>query len=251
MRLLGLDFETTGFDTGNDRITEVGAVLWDSESQTPLQMFGEFVCDAPMQAKFTPETVAMMKRVSGITPEMLLEFGRLPVGLFQRLNDLTEHWKVDYIVAHNGENYDKPILMAELARHNLAANTLRSLPWLDTRTDIPFPTEPDSRKLKHLALDAGFINPFAHRAVFDVLTMLRVLAGYDLEQVIAYSKVPFVTIRAVVDYENRQQAKDRRFSWEKLGDKSYPKKWVKRVKIDQLEKESKDCPFKIVQLEER
>lgn len=251
MRLLGLDFETTGFDTQNDRITEIGLALWCTERKAPLMTKQIFLYDEGIQARCNPETIAMMERVSGISPAMLQEFGILPKGALEQVDKFSTMHGVDYVVAHNGENYDKPILMAELDRHDATTICLHSLPWLDTRTDIPFSAEPDSRKLKHLALDAGFINPFSHRALFDTLTMLRVLSAYDIEEVISYSKIPFVTIRAVVEYENRQLAKDRRFAWERVGDKVYPKKWVKRVKIDQLEKEMKDCPFKIIQLEEK
>ncbi len=244
MRLLGLDFETTGFDTANDRITEVGAVLWDTETKAPIQLYSKFVWDEELEKKCTPEVNEMMARVCGITPKMLSEFGHPAAITLDELDDLCE--SADYIVAHNGENYDKPLLMAELTRHDVATIYLRSLPWLDTRQDIPFAQEPDSRKLKHLALDAGFINPFAHRALFDVLTMLRVLSTYDIEQVIAYSKTPWITIRADVSYDHREKAKARRYAWEKIGEKTYSKCWVKRIKEDQLEKEKAEAGFPVL-----
>lgn len=251
MRLLGLDLETTGLDTANDRIMELGVVLWDSDKKYPLEMKSFFLIDRGIIERCTPETQEMMNRVCGITLPMLEEFGHPPRIVLRSLEDLCEVRGVEYIVAHNGENFDRPLLMAELNRHFPSESPLTHLPWIDTRTDIPFPQEPDSRKLKHLALDCGFINPFSHRAVFDVLTMLRVLSHYPLLDVIAYSKIPFVTIQALVEYKDRELAKARRFSWEKIGDKTYFKKWVKRIKIDQLDKEMQDCPFKIVQLEEK
>lgn len=248
MRLLGLDFETTGLDTGNDRITEIGMVLWDGEKHRPLLQSSIFVYDPGIEERLTPETVLMMERVCGLTPQILKEFG-VPAPLaLSIVASMCEIHKPEYIVAHNGENYDRPLLMAELARHGTASDFLRSLPWIDTRVDIPFEHEPDSRKLKHMALDVGFINPFPHRAVSDVLTMLKILSCYDLEKVIAYSKIPFVTVRAMVDYKDRELAKARRFSWEKLGDKVFPKQWIKKIKLDQLEKERAECSFTLVQL---
>lgn len=243
MRILGLDLETTGFDTANDRITEVGAVLWETDTKKPLVLINDYLYDASY-APLSDEVV----RVTGITDEVLKEFGTAPGPGLERLDKFCAYAKVEYIVAHNGENFDKPLLMSELVRNGLEAPVLRSLPWIDTRNDIPFGQEPDSRKLKHLAGDHGFLNPFAHRALFDVLTMLKVLSQYDIEKVIEYSKIPFITVRAVVSYDDRQLAKDRRFSWEKLGTETYPKWWVKKIKMDQLEKEAKDCPFQIVEI---
>jgi len=249
MRLLGLDFETTGLDTANDRVTEVGLCLWDVPTKRPLTTYSIFLFDEAMRERFTAETVKMMHELCGITPALLGEFGMAPGPQYAWMDEYCSRHRVEYIVAHNGENFDKPFLMAELARHGVEGKYLKTLPWIDTKMDIPHPTPPDSNKLKHLALDAGFINPFAHRAVFDVLTMLRVLSNYPLDDVIAYSKVPFVTVRGVVSFEDRQLAKDQRFSWEKLGDKTYPKQWVKRIKVDKLEEEQKKCKFQVVKLD--
>lgn len=232
MRLLGLDFETTGLDTSKERITEAGMVLWDVELKRPMTTVGVFYHDESY-----PPLSDEIKRLTGLTDEILREFGTAPKGNLEWLERYCSTHKVDYIVAHNGENFDKPLLFAELHRHDVPGICLRSLPWIDTRTDIPFPTEPDSRRLRHLALDCGFINPFEHRAVFDVLTMMKVLSHYNIQDILAYQKIPFCTVRAMVNYDNRELAKAQRFSWEKIGEKTYPKCWVKRVKEDKLQLE--------------
>lgn len=253
MRLLGLDFETTGLDHQNDRVTEMGVCLWDVELKRPLMTVGIF-----MHEKDFPKLSPKIVELTGLTDEILAEFGTDPKRNFEWLEGFVKTHKVDYVVAHNGENFDKPFLLAELDRHGVAGTCLRGLPWIDTRTDIPFPTEPDSRRLRHLALDCGFINPFEHRAVFDVMTMLRVLAHYPIQEVIDYQKVPFVTVRAVVPapWEDEGKgvawAKSQRFSWEKAGDKSFPKWWVKRVKANKLDAEkaaSQAGGFEIRQVE--
>lgn len=243
MRLLGLDFETTGFDTAKDRITEMGFALWCTKARGPLVTVGVFLHDETYPCQ-SDEVI----KVTGITDSMLKEFGTAPKPNLEWLDGFCKKHAVDYIVAHNGENFDKPFLMAELTRNGVDASVLRQLPWIDTRTDIPFPTEPDSRRLKHLAGDHGFLNPFPHRAIFDVLTMLKVLDHYNIEDVIAYAKMPFVTCRALVSFDDRQKAKDMRYSWEKLGERSYPKMWVKRVKENQLAQEIENGKSKGVQI---
>jgi DNA polymerase-3 subunit epsilon len=247
MRLLGLDLETTGLDTANDRITELGLVLWDTDKKCLLAMKSYFMIDDGLREKFkNPEIAAMVKRLCNLDLETLEEFGLVPGMALSELEELAVRNKVDYILAHNGENFDKPFTYAELTRHNVKSDFFRQLPWLDTKMDIPHATPPDSNRLRHLALDCGFINPFEHRAIFDVLTMLRVLSNYDLSEVVEYSKIPFVTVRAVVTYDDRDLAKAQRYSWEKLGDKSFPKCWVKRIKQNKLQDEIKACKFQVV-----
>lgn len=236
MRLLGLDFETTGLDTSKDRITEMGLALWDVPTKRPLVTVGAFLHDST----YPPQSEEII-RLTGITDAMLTEFGSDPATNLRWLDSFCAKHKVEYIVAHNAENFDKPLLMSELARHSVETRCLRTLPWIDTRTDIPFPKEPDSRRLNHLALDCGFINPFAHRAVFDVLTMLRILSNYELDKVLEYQSIPFVTCRAVVSFNDKEKAKAMRFSWEKIGEKTYPKFWVKRIKLNMLDDEIVKC----------
>jgi len=244
MRLLGLDFETTGLDTNKDHITEMGLAIWDVPMKRPLVTLGMFFWNE----NYAPLTDEIIK-LTGLTDGILQEFGTCPKKNLEWLEGFVSKHKIDYVVAHNGENFDKPFLYSCLTRLGVEAPTLRGLPWIDTRTDIPFPTEPDSRRLRHLALDCGFINPFEHRAVFDVLTMMKVLSHYDIQQVLACQKIPFKTVRAMVGYEDRQLAKEQRYSWEKLGDKTYPKCWVKRIKEDKLEAERKACKFPVVVIE--
>lgn len=249
MRLLGLDFETTGLDTGSERIIEIGAALWDSDTNTPLVSIGHYLYDQGIQDRLDqPDVADMIQRVSKLTPAIVKEFGMLPAATLAWLEGFCVSHGVNYVVAHNGTNFDKPLLMAELTRHGVEAPFLRSAPWIDTRTDIPFPVEPDSRRLKHLALDCGFMNSFPHRAIFDVLTMMKVLSHYDLDKVIEYSKIPFITVRAMVGYEDRQLAKDRRYAWEKIGEKTYAKSWVKLIKENKFEEEKAQAPFPVVKI---
>jgi hypothetical protein len=76
-----------------------------------------------------------------------------------------------------------------------------------------------------------------------------VLSHYPIQDVLEYAKIPFVTLRAMVGYEDRQLAKDQRFSWEKLGEKTFPKCWVKRVKANQVELEKSRCKFEVIQID--
>lgn len=236
MRLLGLDFETTGFDVKTERITEVGLAVWDTDEKAFLMGEMFYLNDDGVRAKCQdPEIVSMMKRVCGITPAHLEEFGKDPCQKLMDLEALARNHKIDYIVAHNGTMFDRPLLMAELDRLGAVETSfslLRSLPWIDTQVDIPFEKEPDSRKLKYMATDHGFINPLPHRALMDVLTMLVVLSKYDIGAVLAYRQTPNVLLQAVVTYAENAKARNLGYKWN-----PERKIWFKNVKQDKVKNE--------------
>jgi hypothetical protein len=138
--------------------------------------------------------------------------------------------------------------MSEISRYRLECPHLQRLPWIDTLTDIPYPAEISTRKLSYLAADHGFINPFQHRALFDVLTMLNVLSRYELGAILEFQQIPWVTIQANVSYDDRMLAKEARFFWQAIGDKKYPNKWVKRIKKNVFEEEKASYRFPITVL---
>ncbi len=102
------------------------------------------------------------------------------------------------------------------------------------------------RKLTYLAADHKIINPFSHRAVFDVMTMLMVLSEYDPGEVLRYSASPSITIQAKVSYEDRAKASSRGYRWE-----AETKRWVKTIKQFQLDKEQREAMFNVIVLSER
>lgn len=245
MRILGLDFETTGLDPKVDRGIELGCALWDVELKRPIATVGVYLCDEGVKARMADPNVArMMIEKLGIKPEDVVEFGVPPKAQFEWTESFSAKHKIEYLVAHNAP-YDRNILFAELDRHGIEAPTLRSLPWIDTQRDIPWKEEPDSKKLKYVASDHGFVNPFSHRAVFDVLTMLRVLSLYDIKAVITQGSTPDIVIRAVVPHPKndggvgKDKAKAVGFRWQEIDGKSFPMMWVKKIKEDQLEVEKK------------
>ena len=242
MKIMGIDTETTGLDVQNDLVVEFGYVLWDTDLAKPIHMVDHLVLADMDKAKLTED-------IHGITRAEFEEFGYLPQPVFSNLEMFLGLHPVQFVVAHNGAGFDRPLMDAEYRRHSIPTRRLFEVPWLDTKTDLPWKKAPDSNRLKHCALELGFINPFPHRALFDVLTMLRVLSHFNIDEVIALSKIPFATIRALVSYEDRELAKKEKFLWEKAGDITYPKCWIKRIRINKLEEERAKCPFKIAQLE--
>ncbi len=229
MKLLGLDFETTGLSFTDDRIIEIGAVLWDTELRAPMRIFSALVLH--------PDKKTELEAINGISQKMLEEYGDDQQNAFTELDDMAE--SAAFIVAHNGSGFDKPMMEASVKCFPMPEEwTLLKLPWIDTCQDLPIPDRITTRKLTHLAAEHGFLNPFAHRAVFDVLTMLKILDCYPLDVVLENARQPMVTLQACVSYEARKKASDRRYFW-----KPETKQWLRHMKAHHVGKERLECGF--------
>ena len=202
MLVLGLDLETTGLNPESDEIIEVGAVVWDTNRGTPVKIYSELV---QSQTPVTEE----ITRITGIKNEDLRAWGVSPQEAFLNLEALAQ--KCEYIVAHNGLEFDKLFIDRYLAT---MPDIQLDLPWIDTMTDLPYPEELKTRKLSYVAAEHGFLNPFAHRSLFDVLTMMKVFSSYPLPDVIEFAKSPMVRIVAQVSFAEKDKAKNLGFRWD-------------------------------------
>lgn len=231
MRLLLLDFEGTGLDTATARIVEYGAVLYDWETKTVLRLASEFV--DPVES-IPPEITG----ITGITDDTVQEFGLSEAMAVSKVRDLME--QADYVVAHFGTLYDKPLFEAACARCMCLSP---EKVWVDTSIDCPYPENIKTRNLLHLAAEHGFLPGHSHRAVFDVMTMLRILSQYDLDTVIARAKEPTLYVQAVVSFDEKEKAKERGYKW------CAPRKiWWRQWKSSDYEAEKDVCGFRTIVL---
>jgi len=227
---LGIDFETTGLSSTNDHITEIGAVIWDTDTKQPVKMMNELLYWPDM------EVSSFITKLTGITKEMCEKWGADPASAAEKFNNMFDC--ADYAMAHNAP-FDKGFYEDCLCKRT--GIDPRSIKWIDTRTDIPYPEETESRKLGHLAMQHGFLNPFPHRAMTDVLTMLKVASHYNPEDIIGYQDAETLEIRAMVTFNNKEKAKARGFKWS-----GSPRKiWTKNIKDFQLDKEKEEADFPI------
>lgn len=240
MIVIGVDVETTGLTIGKDRIIEVGAVAWDTERNVPAFIFSKFVYEPLTYPDLSPEITAL----TGIHLDNLTMFGESPKEVFQELATLMRLGVA--VVAHNGNQFDKPMIAAEFQREGVE---LPQLPWIDTLTDVPYPPKIETRKLPYLAAEHGFLNPFSHRAVFDVLTMFEFVKQYDFQQILALSAEPSVLLQAHTQAPwldggaSNTIAKGRGFRWD-----GSRKLWCKTVKRSQAAAElaKADLPVSVV-----
>ena len=225
--ILGLDFETTGLDLVEDRVTEVGMVLYEIETKQPIQISGFLV-------KTLKPITEEITKLTGITRLMLDSFGVEEPKALKAVEQFVR--KADFVMAHNGGEFDKPLLQNWVAREKVE---LPEKVWIDSKTDLPAAAYQKSAGLKYMACDHGFLYD-GHRAVNDVLAMLKIFSYYDSETVIERAKQPTIKVQAMVTFDTNKLAKERGYHW-----KPETKQWVKPIKANELEKEQTEAGFKI------
>ena len=238
MLVLGLDFETTGLNTSQDKIIEIGAVLWDTVRGTPLVCLNELLwCEDIWDNATNPKE--KIEQITKIKYEDLINYGIHPCEGFEKLNQLMRTPDLVAVVAHNGDEFDKPILFNE---HNAKrwGVELPDLPWIDTQYDIPYGPEIPTRKLSYVATEHGLINPFPHRALFDVLTMLKIAQNYDVDWMVKISKTPFVRLIALTEFHQNDDVKAKGFIFQ-----SSIKKWVRKIRECQLQSVKSSLGFDV------
>lgn len=213
MILLSFDVETTGVDVNNDRVIEVGAILYSTGQHKALESAGYLV---KTDIQIPPEVTAL----TGIHPAACERFGYDSGSALDNVLVLAE--MADAIVGQNIVRFDKRVL------ENWCKREKRQLPekfYIDTMTDLPgF----EGRKLTLMAAEAPvkpFLNLFPHSALADCQTVLTLLEQFDLEKVIERAKSPSVVLQSHQARNENDVVKKARFRWSPLH-----RIWWKNVK---------------------
>jgi DNA polymerase-3 subunit epsilon len=231
MLILGVDFETSGLCVETDKIIEIGAVLWDTDLKAPVFMQSDLL----NHGVNIPEEITLL---TGITTEMIEDYGVPPEEAVDKLQRLIK--TCNAVCAHNGSRFDRPMYEAHLRRMDIP---WVDKPWIDTYIDIDYPERIKTRKLVHLAAEHNFLNPFAHRAVFDVLTMLRVADSYEWVETLRLAREPVVTLKAIVTFAEKDRAKERGYQWD-----ASTKSWLKTLKQSRADLEKTEAPFQTLEV---
>lgn len=233
MLLCAFDCESSGLDVKEDRICQVGIAIYDVKYGKVISSLESLVWgkDYPI-----PKEEALM--VNGFSLEFLTMHAGASwqvKGLYQTVINLMAN--SDYVVSHNGLNFDKPFLENELSRNGLE---LPKTPWLDTQLHVKYPRKCTSKRLVHLAVDHGVNHYKAHSALSDCLAMLDILKQYDIAEVIERSKSPMVKVIAEIAYEKNHLVKEKRFRWDNAS-----KRWEKDVLQLDVQDFIESCAFKV------
>lgn len=198
---MNVDLEFSGPNLEKDRVIEIGAVLWDTEFNQPVKQISELVLE-----EGKPPISQEVFELTGISDELLENWGAKGKDIetiMLQLKQLME--RADYIVAHNGTNYDKPMLGAMFNRYGIP---MPDILWIDSFLDIEFPARIRQKSMAMLEHSHGFINPFPHRALTDVMSLLKIISNYDLDRMVKLAKSPMVTLVAVLNPPNWSNQKE-------------------------------------------
>lgn len=232
--MLGIDVETTGLDPDKHSICEVGAALYDTEAQRLVKQTC-YLIDLPIGITWDEEAMT----VTHLSPELCTKYGHDEDKSLRQLLSLMN--SADVIFAHNGNLCDKVFIQAWCKKFEYE---MPDKLWVDTMTDIKWPRE-YSKRLGYLAAEHGFLNPFPHNALADVLTTLLLIQRYPLEDILERAKSPTVHLKAVVSFDGKEAAKER--GYYALYENNKFKMWTKTVKECDLEEEM-SAPFPVEKL---
>lgn len=241
MIFLGLDFETTGLNCDADQIIDVGLAIWNTTTGQPVRLIGVLVTEAEGETTQRPIS-AEITTLTGITGAMLASPHAMhmtaALGLIARMMKTA-----DAVVAHSGLEFDQLFLAAHFTRYGIE---MPPTPWIDTKLDLDWPENVTTRKLTYLAAEAGFVNPFPHRALFDAVTMMtllqrRITSGwYTDARFVEQAASPLMTVQADVSFEKKDLAKARGYYW-----KPETKSWLKSLRHCNALKEQENAPFPV------
>lgn len=233
MKILVLDFETTGPDPLTCRPIEVAHIVYDTQTRERSSAFSSLIWrpqDEPISAE--------IEELTGITQEALetedsVSPGQLQAAINHSLGN------ADILCAYNSD-FDRVVLEKMYESLGLS-KPFRNKNWFCAMADLPWPEKlMRCRKLQHRALDLGLPmdTRVKHRAMADVITVCDIFDLYDMEEVLAYHAIPWQYVAATIPKpwtdggKGRDAAKEAGFGWEGApGDsKKIPGKWVRRFK---------------------
>jgi DNA polymerase III alpha subunit (gram-positive type) len=224
-RLLGIDLETTGLDPALDRIIEIGFIGWETEKQTPVFMKSFFVDDYFSEVPVSAE----IEQLTGITQSLVSSYAKPIAHCYETILDFSP----SFLVAHNAK-FERSFLEGVRTDcvESSQAQAFKAIPWIDTKTDIPYSPMKGMGSLSEIAMSHGIFNPLPHRALTDTLAMMQILAKYDIQQVIKYAEAPVITLVANVSFEDKDKAKALGYYWD-----GKQRLWSKPVKAFRYEEE--------------
>lgn len=250
MNVLLIDTETTGLNFEKDRIIEIGAIATGNDFTEVLGSVSVLVHDVDY-----PPLTEEIQKLTGIKPDMF-DAAYVPGDALAVVENLMRTHACSMIVAYNA-SFDRQMIVAEANRHG-SLGLHWEKPWVCAMRDLEGNKEFKCLRLSHLALDKGIaVDPASlHRAIDDVELMRKMLVKSQVtaKDLYAYSQVPYIFVAALVPHprepdsaEKRELAKKHGYSWQQVKDdpRVFEKRWVKKIKETDLEKEKQSCPLVI------
>lgn len=244
MILASIDFEATGLNLNNDRIIEVGAMLYSTGRERVLEC-ASFLVSA--DGVLVTEEVT---RITGITQDVVDHFGYSQVEGVESFNEYVG--QADAVIGHNITWFDLPMI------RNAAKRTSQPLTEklvIDTMTDIPgvkgekLITMCANAKDPKTSRDVSFTYT-KHSALDDAKAVIRLISWHDIEDIKARAESPMWIVLSHQDRGNAANKSARKSGFRWNGDFKVWWQAVKECDFDNLKSQvsfdisiTKDIPL--------
>ena len=225
-----VDLETTGVEPEHDKIIEIGLLEFALEEGCEPVVTSMYAAVEDPGVPLSDE----IKKLTGLDDCFLR-------GRAIAWDTVREYFQRAAIVLAHNATFDRSFLLkrSELdIGHKHWGCSMRHVDW----QGHGFRT----RALNYLAADHGFVNPFAHRALFDCATTLRVISPYIQELVARSFLREYRLFASFAPYEVKDQLKENRYRWD-----AEKKVWYKDLFEDKLDDEKDFLRRHIYQGQER
>jgi len=237
--LLSLDFETTGLDLTNDRVIEVGAVLWSTGQHRVLESAGFLVkSDVAIPQEVTTLT--------GIHPAAVERFGYDSHAALENVLAMAE--LAESFLGQNIVRFDHKVLLNWMVREGVPAQLIEKYKQklvVDTYTDLPGVV---GNKLQYMLADHGKLNPFPHGGATDALSAIVLLEEHtaedgNIDPIVTRAKSPMIVAQSLHPRERNEDAKKvlRPLIWNSLR-----KIWWRPCKAMDFEALKAKSPFELI-----
>lgn len=193
-----VDVETTGLDADRDQIIELGYL--------------EFVLEGDQMPAVVETYGGLEDPGLSITPEITKITGIENAHVKGRKIDWTKFRgaleRAQVVIAHN-MLFDRDFLEKREELKGL------NLHWACSMNHIDWSSKGyKTKSLNYLAADHGFINPFAHRAVFDCAATFRLISPYIKELIERSYEKEFQVIARGAPFESKDVLKQSGYRWD-------------------------------------
>lgn len=242
MKVLIYDTECNSLDTVNGFIMEVA---WAIFKVTP----GDFLFGSKDSWRCLKAKSALVRwdrdymvepeafNVTGLSNVLCETYGEQVISILPEI--FIDMKECDFVGGHNIKGYDNDMFLSNQLRlfseDSMALEIqemMKGITFIDSFTDIDYPSHCKSLTLKYLALEHGYVLAGAHEALQDIFASAHLFAQYPIEKTIENAMQP-IEKRFIKTYFGDPKidvVKQHRFRWDPKD-----KIWFKNVRANKVE----------------
>ncbi len=203
-----VDVETTGIDPENDKIIEIGVLEFAVDQDFNATIVSMYAGLEDPKEPLKPEIVKLTQLTDASLKGKSIEW------------DFVRQYfdRASIVVAHNAP-FDRAFLMKRKELCDVEVHWACSIKHVDW-AEKGF----RSRALNYLAADHGFVNPFAHRALFDCASTFRLVAPHLKELMNKSYQREFRILATGAPFDAKDKLKERAYMWDPVS-----RVWYKNI----------------------